>query len=210
MPDDPKRDYVATGHWTRQLVALATDVLVARLERCAAGRYAADELIREGILPACYRARYDADFLERWTAEMAVARDLLVSDAPLLPTALSALAARSILARAADIVEKRGEGCHPEALAVDPRLPEQLESNAPLLLAGLRALEHDALSGDVCALFALDGHLDPVAAPAAPARGEQIEALGFENWARPSGGAPRSHLTWPNISYDGRAWPLEP
>lgn len=202
-PSEAELELTSASYSTKQLIVLAADVVLESVSSGGGGAaVAADRLVERRILPACYRRRYDATFLERLHNVVEQARNALVSDLPFLANTASELAAHAIFTEANGILSARGEGRQDRAAAVDPSLPERLAAEAPRLTEELDSLFAATIEdADVLALFDLPADQEP---------DEHVTALGgpaawfllrFENWFVPFG-APR-----PQIAYDGRAWP---
>jgi len=205
LPYDPEREFAVAGRRTKQLIILATDVLVAKMaihDRDPAAL--ADQLVEHGILPGCYRSSYDERFLSAFGYVLELTRNLLVSDSPFVPNTAGELAAQAIFRQARMILAARGAGWEGHAADLDPRLPEQLSLNAMHLEDELEELQDATLEDhDVLALFNLPADDDPPLHLSAKLRPDERLLLRFENWLAPFGNVPRPHVT-----YDGRAWPV--
>jgi len=195
---ESESDYHAVDYRTKQLIVLATDLL---LEAAAFEQpRAAARLVDGRVLPARYRDRYDARFVHEFASVVNLTRNLLVSDNPFLPDTLSELAAHAIFAHARLVVGTRGEGVQQSAAAIDPSLPARLEADHERLTVELDLLYDEVFEDlDVLALFDLPDGADPPAE--LRLRPGERDLLRFENWRRPFGRVPRPHIT-----DDARAW----
>jgi len=194
----PASEYPTVDYRTKQLIVLATDLLldaVAVEQPRAAGR-----LVDGRVLPARYRDRYDQRFVHEFAAVLKLTRNLLVSDNPFLPDTLSELAAHAIFAQGRLVVATRGEGVQQPAATIDPTLVARLEADNERLSEELDALYDEVFEDtDVLALFDLPDEAD--VATELRLRPGEGELLLFENWRRPFGRVPRPHIT-----DDARAW----
>jgi hypothetical protein len=206
VPFDPEREHSAVSYRAKQLLVLATDAVLEALTPVPAAHptAVAGALVDAGMLPACYRRRYDAHFL-RWfhnTGELT--RNSLVGDLPYLANTAQELAAAAIFAECRLTLEHPEPGRRELAAAIDGELPEQLEANAAHVAEELDALQASVFDdGSVFGLFDLPLDREPgTPGPAGAPEGQGL--LRFEHWLVPFGNAPR-----PQITYDGRAWPSE-
>lgn len=206
VPYDPEREHVTTSHRAKQVLLLASEVVldqVSPLERDPAA--VVERLIRARVLPACYRRRYDERFLEVFHNVIEQTRNALVSDVPFLANTASELAAHAVFREACGVLAGPGEEALDRAAYIDASLPQQLAVNGAHL-----ADEVDLLSAaivddaDVLLLFDIPPGEDPEEHLTPPDGPSGWSLLRFENWLVPFGGAPRPHIT-----YDGRAWPTE-
>lgn len=207
MPYDPEREQWSASYRAKQLVVLATDLLLASIACMRPGAdAAADHLVEARVLPGCYRRRYDHRFLNSFRHTLEIARNLLVSDSPFLPNTASELAAHAILGRAHEVLADHGRDWIRPASAIDQRLPEQVTVNREYLADELASLEAAALEDtDVLALFEVPMDVEPDAHLSERLRPAERSMLRFENWLIPIATPPRPHIT-----YDGRAWPVDP
>ena len=111
LPYDPEREFASASYRTKQLIILATDVLLGDMSIDQEDPQAlAAQLIEARLLPGCYRSRYGESFLQTFRHVLELTRNLLVSDSPFLPNTLAELAARAIFKRARLIVAGQGIG----------------------------------------------------------------------------------------------------
>lgn len=195
---------VSAGAATKQLIVLATDVLLAELARAQDDpEGVAQQLIDDRVLPACYASRYDRRFLAGFHNTVELARNLLVGDLPFAPTTAGELAVHAILGRARRILADRGAGPQTDVISVEPILSRLLASDATNLYDGLEWLESMVIEdADALYLFDVPPDEEPDRHLRLPGATSDIELLRFENWQFPFGNPPR-----PQITYDGRAWP---
>jgi hypothetical protein len=205
VPYDPEREFGAASYRTKQLVVLAADLVLELLSPADGGTdVAINRAVGWGILPSCYRTRYDGQFLVAFRGATELTRNLLVSDAPFLPHTACELAAHAIFRHAEKLVACGSRGSLAQASAIDAALPEQLVRHRDHLARELEALKCSVLEDwDALLLFELPAGDDPVAGLHARLRQEERLALRFENWHVPFGSVPRPHIT-----YDARAWPV--
>lgn len=206
MPYDPEREHASASYRAKQLIVLAADVVLGWLRGAErAPPHLAEDLVEAGVLPACYRRRYDQTFLVRFHNVLEHTRNALVSDLPFLATTSGELAAHAIFTESQRILSAGGQGREDEAAAVHPSLPEQLAVNTGHLADEIDLLRAATIEdAGVLALFDVpadqepDEHLTELKGP------DACSLLRFENWLVPFGNAPR-----PFITYDGRAWPAQ-
>jgi hypothetical protein len=205
VPYDPEREQFAPSYRAKQLIVLAADALLAEVGLALDHPQAlADELVGRRILPACYRPRYDAVFLERFHNVVELTRNALVSDLPFLANTTEELAAHAIFARAQWILSVTGEGLEEQARRVDPPLPGQLVKNGAYLADEIDSMFAAAIEDvDVLGLFDLPADQDVEEHIAAPGGPSAWSLLLFENWLVPFGGAPRP--TSPTTRAPGRS-----
>lgn len=201
MPPEPEPQAFAASYRTKQLLLLASDLLLEQIPAAGRGKDGADRLISEHVLPRCYRDRYDERFLQGFRKTTQLTRNLLVSEAPFLPDTISELAAHAILTRARGVLDVSGKGYEVQAFEVDPSLA-QVISHQPERLGEMLQLVADTVfeDTDVLALFDLD---DPGGIAQLQLRDEDRRLLRFENWREPSGEVPR-----PEVTGDDGAWPI--
>jgi hypothetical protein len=201
---DEAGEEAAPSAATKQLVVLAADQLSSEvLPTESDPEPTADQLVERGILPACYRPRYNRRFLDAFHNTLELTRNSLVGDLPVASSTLGELAAHAILRRARQILTERGQGCREQAGVVDPTLPDLLEACPPQLAEGLDYLVAAVIEdADVLYLFDVPAGQEPEDYLSLPGATSDVSLLFFENWLRPFGNAPRPHVT-----YDGRAWP---
>lgn len=200
MALEPGPDQRAVSYRTKQLLVLATDLLLDAVAFDEPG--AAERLVAGHVLPACYRDRYDEGFVEEFAAVVKLARNLLVSDNPFVPDTLSELAGHAIFSHARLVLEARGEGVQESAAAIDPTLPGALQTDHSQLNGELDLLYDDVFEDtDVLTLFDLPDAADPDSLARLRLRPGERDLLRFENWQRRFGRVPRPHIT-----DDARAW----
>lgn len=179
---------------------MASDLLLQKLAHHNPSG-AADRLVAEGVLPRCYRDRYDERFLTGFRKTLELTRNLLVSDTPFLPDTISELAAHAILGRAREVLQARGDGDEAQATEVDPALMDEIRRQPDRLAAVLELLADTVFEDtDVLLLFELD---DSGGLHHLRLRDEDRSALAFENWRQPFGEVPR-----PELDDDDGAWPV--
>ncbi len=192
----------SVGCRTKQLVVLATDVLLASIED-RLPEVAAEYLVQDRILPACYRRHYDERFLDIFHNALELTRNSLVSDLPFASSTVGELAAHAILAQARTVVSERGRDWVREARKIDDGLADQLTSGWRRLSDDVDELEATAIEdSDVLYLFDVPADQEPEEHLTGLYRADDQSLLRFENWLVPFGNAPR-----PEITYDGRVWP---
>lgn len=205
MPYDPEPGCAHAAYRSKQLVVFATDVLLERI--ALDGRPAAevaDVLVRERVLPACYRRRYDEPFLTIFRGVVESVLHLLVSDTPSLPDTASELAAHAILAQAGEIVHAAAQAWRAAPIELDDGLGERFLHNQEQLARELDRLRELAFEdAHVRLLFELPADEDPVANLYARLRPEEQQRLRFENWRQPFGNVP-AH-TSPTTTAAGRS-----
>jgi hypothetical protein len=203
LPFDPEREHATASFRAKQLVILAADVVLAML--AAADQEAAERLIAGRVLPACYRRRYDRDFLESLHNTVEQTRNALVSDIPFLGSTASELAGHAIFTAALQILAEPDPANDERAAAIDPEFPGQLSANGAHLADEIDSLFAATLvDADFLALFEVPADQEPDEHLHAAAGPDAWRLLRFDDWFKPFGGAPRPHVT-----YDGRAWPSE-
>lgn len=204
-PDELEGGLATASYRTKQLVILATDVVVAEMSIHDGDADAlADQLVRQRVLPGCYRTNYDEAFLWVFASALELTRNLLVSDAPFVPNTVGELAARAIFTTARTILTARGVGWEGQADELNPGLRQQLSANSAYLSDELESLRDATLEDDdLLGLFQVPEGDDPSDHLSPRLRSQERALLRFENWLVPFGNAPR-----PYVTYDGRAWPL--
>jgi hypothetical protein len=204
VPYDPEREHATASYRTKQLVVLATDLVLDRFRTLAENPACiARGLVREGFLPACYRRRYDGEFVRSFHNTLELTRNTLVSDIPFLPNTVSELAAHAIFREAKRILDEPSQRIRERAGGVHAGLPEQLEANRVHLHDEIDSLLGTVVEDtDVLALFDVPPDEEPEEHLTPPNGGWSL--LRFENWLIPFGRVPRAYIT-----YDGRAWPTE-
>jgi hypothetical protein len=206
VPYDPEREHVVASYRAKQVLLLATELVLDRLSPPEHDHAAVVErLTRKRILPVCYRRHYDERFIETFHNVTEQTRNTLVGDIPFLANTASELAAHAVFREACRVLAEPSEKAVDRAAYIDASLPQQLAVNRAHL-----ADEVDSLSAaivddaDVLLLFQVPPGEDPEEHLTPPDGPCGWSLLRFENWLVPFGGAPRPHIT-----YDGRAWPTE-
>jgi hypothetical protein len=191
---DAESEYVAVGVRTKQLILLASDVLLAALRRAESNTAeVVNQLISGRVLPSCYEDRYDRRFVRQFHNVVELTRNSVVGDLPHLANTAEELAGLAIFARCQSILDEGGAGTQDLAAAIDQELSGQLATDRAQIGGEIDSLAAILLEdGDVLTLFDLE-----------PGREPQGEALlRFDHWLVPFGNPPRPH-----IAADGRAWP---
>ncbi|MFL5844269.1 MAG: hypothetical protein ACJ762_06205 [Solirubrobacteraceae bacterium] len=176
--EDPLRPLLSLN--ARRLIVAAGEQLLSAIRGDGRDPAAvADGLVIAGVLPACYRSRYDQLFLTWFHNVVELARNSLVGDLPFLATTAEQLAGRALLAQA-------------RAQAAD-------EPDLYQLIAELDGLEDIVLEDtDADLLFDVDDAADLLARPGVLARPE-LRLIRFEHWLIPFGDPPTPALEDPNM-----------
>lgn len=201
VPPEPEPQAFAASYRTKQLLLLASDLLLEQIPPGIRREETAERLISEHVLPRCYRDRYDERFLQGFRRTIELTRNLLVADTPFLPDTISELAAHAILAQARRVLESGGEGYEPQAGEIDPALADQLARQSERLAEVLDLLADTVFEDDdVLLLLEVD---EPAGLEQLRLSEEDRRLLSFENWREPFGEVPR-----PELDDDDGAWPI--